>query len=477
MTTPSLVGSRAINRASPLSDIAVRRARARRDKRFVLRFDVHQCYPSIYTHSILWAIHSKATAKQSFSSNSHTAMLGHTLDTLLRNCQEKESIGIPIGPDTSLLAAEVVLTAIDLVLQQELGCEPDSGFRYMDEWELCFDTMDDAERAAALLESTLASFRLTINRSKSKIEQLPIGLTEYWLYPLRQFTVRSSSDAATVNDIADLFSLAYALREEADDSAPVLKYAIKKASRFVNTEAVFDRFLQLALGALVHEPHALPFVSRFLTYSIASGLAGSGLALSRALKAIEEAFCHLGTYHADRSHSFETTWILWTLARFMIPLSSRLLDAIQPSKDDLTVIMLLYCKQVGLTDPEIRPQLLDEIDSVQNLARSEHWLLAYECTRRGWEHQAEIADDEYFRQLLAHRVDFLRDPQMPTRQAAQHLLGLTTTPTRLHGQVTARIEPQVSYPVKAPRPSASGHEIPVRDEVEGDIEYFELPRI
>ena len=149
---------------------------------------------------------------------------------------------------------------------------------------------------------------------------------------------------------------------------------MKKASSFVNTEAVFDRYLPLALGALVHEPHALPFVSRFLARAISSGLAGTGADLERAQKAIGEALCRLGTYHGQRSHSFETIWILWTLARFMIPLSSGFEDTIRSSKDDLTIIMLLYCKQFRLTDPTLRPDLLDHIGSVANLATSEHWL-------------------------------------------------------------------------------------------------------
>src|SRR5438105_2878527 len=39
------------------------RAQARASARYVLRTDIARFYPSIYTHSIPWALHSKATAK------------------------------------------------------------------------------------------------------------------------------------------------------------------------------------------------------------------------------------------------------------------------------------------------------------------------------------------------------------------------------------------------------------------------------
>jgi hypothetical protein len=72
--------------------------------------EIARFYPSIYTHSIPWALHGKATAKATMG---HSALLGDRLDRLMRKGQDNQAVGIPIGPDTSLVVAEILLSVID----------------------------------------------------------------------------------------------------------------------------------------------------------------------------------------------------------------------------------------------------------------------------------------------------------------------------------------------------------------------------
>jgi hypothetical protein len=71
----------------------------------VLQTDINLFYPSVYAHTMPWAIHGKATAKV----NRANKLLGNLLDSLVRCGQDQQTIGIPIGPDTSLLLAEILL--------------------------------------------------------------------------------------------------------------------------------------------------------------------------------------------------------------------------------------------------------------------------------------------------------------------------------------------------------------------------------
>ena len=50
-------------RESALQDIAAQKMLARAGMRYVLKVDIQNFYPSIYTHSIPWALHGKAVAK------------------------------------------------------------------------------------------------------------------------------------------------------------------------------------------------------------------------------------------------------------------------------------------------------------------------------------------------------------------------------------------------------------------------------
>jgi len=71
---------------------------------------------SIYTHSIPWALHTKEKAR----ADTKYALPGNRLDLWMRECQDKQTGGIPIGPDTSYIVSEVIGTAMDLQLLDKL---------------------------------------------------------------------------------------------------------------------------------------------------------------------------------------------------------------------------------------------------------------------------------------------------------------------------------------------------------------------
>ncbi|WP_139362390.1 RNA-directed DNA polymerase [Hymenobacter sp. CRA2] len=79
-------------------------------KIYEIKTDIAKYYNTIYTHIIPWVLHTKKTAKQ--NRNDYT-LIGNNLDKLIRNCQSGQTIGIPVGPDTSLLIAELIGCWID----------------------------------------------------------------------------------------------------------------------------------------------------------------------------------------------------------------------------------------------------------------------------------------------------------------------------------------------------------------------------
>ena len=115
---------RALEPQYSLTERSIRRAQLRSTSRYILHADISRFYPSIYTHSIPWGIHTKAVAKVDHSVH----LIGNILDRLVRNAQDRQTMGIPIGPDTSLLIAEIILSAIDnRLLERQIT----NGFRYI----------------------------------------------------------------------------------------------------------------------------------------------------------------------------------------------------------------------------------------------------------------------------------------------------------------------------------------------------------
>ena len=162
LSIPTQGLSRAI---SPLNDLGKQpfhRAHRSIGKRYLLKTDIARFYPSIYTHSIPWALHGKTNARN----DKKYQLLGNRLDLWIRETQDKQTGGIPIGPDTSFLIGEVIGTALDIELAKKF---PNlSGVRSIDDYYLYFQTISEAETALSVLHGVAKQFELEINDPKQR---------------------------------------------------------------------------------------------------------------------------------------------------------------------------------------------------------------------------------------------------------------------------------------------------------------------
>jgi len=80
---------------------------------YVLHTDISDCYGSIYTHSIPWAIHTKPVAKMNRNPNGN---IGNVIDKHLRDMVFGQTNGIPQGSVLMDFIAEMVLGYADTEL-------------------------------------------------------------------------------------------------------------------------------------------------------------------------------------------------------------------------------------------------------------------------------------------------------------------------------------------------------------------------
>lgn len=160
-------GERALIRDFNFGELTSERALRSTGSRVLLKTDISRYYPSIYTHSIPWALHTKNVAKDERGDS----LLGNVLDKHIRNLQDGQTMGIPIGPDISLIISEIIGCELDYLLQLEF---PNlKGFRYVDDYYLYFESLAEAEEACAKLTSILKVFELDPNSLKTSITFMP----------------------------------------------------------------------------------------------------------------------------------------------------------------------------------------------------------------------------------------------------------------------------------------------------------------
>ena len=79
-------------------------------KRVRVSADISNCFPSIYSHSLPWAIVGKEVAKRS---KDDRTLWFNVLDYYVRNLKNEETNGLLIGPHSSNLLSELSLCRID----------------------------------------------------------------------------------------------------------------------------------------------------------------------------------------------------------------------------------------------------------------------------------------------------------------------------------------------------------------------------
>ena len=154
-----------LRRTARLEDVPYQRAMVRIGEHFLLVADVSRFYSSIYTHSIDWAISSKARAKRQLRARRRNPPVGTMVDQFVQACQSGQTRGIPIGPATSMLLAEILLGREMLVGAHEGKPQTALG---SDDCELLFGERSQAERALAILRKTLSLQRVRIGAESIK---------------------------------------------------------------------------------------------------------------------------------------------------------------------------------------------------------------------------------------------------------------------------------------------------------------------
>ncbi len=141
--------------------------------------DVANCFGSIYTHSLEWAIQGYDEAKKKLQDRAAPKHWSAGLDTVLRNAKRKETTGLPIGPATSSIAVEIILATVDKELAEKFRF-----VRYIDDYTAYCETHIEAQEFIRALNIALSRYRLTLNLNKTKITELPEPLVESWVTKL-----------------------------------------------------------------------------------------------------------------------------------------------------------------------------------------------------------------------------------------------------------------------------------------------------
>lgn len=369
--------------------------------KYRLDVDVANCYNTIYTHSITWAMCGKENAKLYYRTKTPTSLkseyeLADQLDTYVRYQKNNETNGIVVGPFTSRIISEIIFAELDRKLT-------DKGYhfrRYVDDFKFYFRTESQVQESLPIIEKVLNEYNLNLNTAKTEIHKYPFDVIS------QMKTV--FEDAQKREGVFGVLNTAAQFQISGEKGA--YKYALKMLKNCGIPPEDFDIIMPSLINVMLIDPKYGKYVIGYLKHNIKK--------LDKAkLSAImnQELESSLKTELQQESLIF-----IQIIKELNLRLTSNNLVDLLKTGDDFSIIIALDIwknrnKYVDRTPAEAR-RINAEIKSLATRLNGEtkkgsRWLLLHEIAM----HQLidsrimpTIASDPFFTELTRHKVSFYK---------------------------------------------------------------------
>ena len=350
--------------------------------KYVVKSDISTCFPSIYTHSIAWAIATKSVAK----TETHRNQWYNELDTLCSNLKNGETHGLLIGPHASNLISEIILTCVDKKLI-------DNGWQYIrniDDYTCYVSSHEQAEKFLTELNEALREFDLPINYKKTTIQELPKAATNHWIRGLSA-ALQIEEDAIVKFPVARSYlDTAISLMESNDNDAAVLKYAIKVIGKRKLTDNAKNYCLKTIEHYAVLYPYLITLMDDYVFTPFNAGILDI------------QNFSNIVYNDAKRTDNYE---LMYYAVFFAIKYNFNLIGfdidyIIKSSSCLLKLFAWIYCKQKK--DKESAKKIKEYVLSIKDTDFEQNWILCYEVLN-----QTELKND--WKVLKKTKISFIKD--------------------------------------------------------------------
>jgi hypothetical protein len=367
--------------------------------KYRLKIDIANCYNSIYTHSISWAVCGKNEAKQYLRTKEPQALknayeMADNLDSAVRNQKNGETNGILTGPFTSRIISEIILCAIDKKLMEREFCFR----RYVDDYKFYFRTESQAQGSLPTIENILNEYNLNLNITKTAIEKFPFEIIS---------NIKEKLKTAFEEDgVFGVLNVASQLYFGGEKGA--YKYALKYIREKEPKKEDFQFVLPLLINIMLVEPKNARFA---IAYLIKHTSYWDKNAVEKTIN--DELSNSLGNGLQQ-----ETLTFIQMIKELKLDLSVENLISILKSQNDFAIIIALDLLRNREKNVERKSGELEKIsDALKELSESlkgetfsgSRWLLLHEMRLNNLLKRELIPSpqkDDFFNLLLDNNIGF-----------------------------------------------------------------------
>jgi|GEM_PF-695384 len=359
--------------------------------------DLRAFYHSVYTHSIPWAIQGKAEAK----ANRHGEHYSNLLDLLSRNAQDGQTIGLPVGPDTSRILAEVVASGVDAELVANVALSSNDASRYVDDYTVSSADSRSAASLVAALRRAAAVYELELNQDKTAVVPTATAPASGW-----KQVVLAHRPQQSHYDLDSFKRFFYELGRVRDERPyiNVERWALMNArSAFLRCDGNTWKVLTRHLINAYRRNSTL--VSLFVELLVARYKSNPN---DVDCGAIADFLCHRIPVLALEDRTGELIWLLFLMIVLRIKLDAQYFDRLVSLEEPMCALLIRQAYREGLILGKLDTSTWDARVNTIGLD-SPMWLYAYEAARLGFTSgkNKHIEDHPFFSIFLKHNVSFL----------------------------------------------------------------------
>lgn len=181
------------------------------DFEYLFHTDIVDCYGSIYSHSVSWAIHTKEESKKKENRNNKN-LVGVVIDQHIQSMSNGQTNGIPQGSILMDFIAEIVLSYVDSELTKRIKDIKKIEYkilRYRDDYRIFVNNPQIGEEIIKNITNVLSEVGMKINSEKTSSSKNIIynSIKEDKLFYIQNYKLSKNiqNELLIINDFADKY--------------------------------------------------------------------------------------------------------------------------------------------------------------------------------------------------------------------------------------------------------------------------------
>ncbi|MCE3038215.1 RNA-directed DNA polymerase [Helicobacter anatolicus] len=367
-------------------------------KRYKVKADISNCFPSIYTHAISWALVGKKMAKEDKNKGKDKPYYNE-IDKSTQWLNYGETHGILIGPHSSNLISEIILVAADYKLSKKYEY-----IRNIDDYTCYVKSYEEAEKFLLDLSMELKKYGLSLNHKKTEIIELPSSFEEEWVRKLKLFKLDSYNGKIKYTGIAPFLDMALELMKDNKNNAAILNYAFQILIKNKMTSSAKKYFINTIHHLVLLYPYLIFLLDEIFQKNIIS---------QEYIKKISLDIFSLGK---EKRNYEAMSYALYFALKYNFKLKEEL-SLLEEAKREEDCILMLLCylyDKKNDNDIEEYKKVAKQFITNQTLKKNgnitilddEYWLFAYEVLLREDDKVLDQCID--WKQLKNKNISFIK---------------------------------------------------------------------